>query len=286
MCGAIQRSSDTLESLKLCITRWEPSSSSSIYELLKDTKSPSFPQLAILHFEICSGDLEKSLNCTLPLAQPPFLMPPESDNIFTVLESSCIHLVDIYLKCICRPLLQYLLSYGSTLQPLAADFNNAISQHKSSLHTLSIRSSWDNGLAFGNNNKELLLLPLPALETLRVPVFVDSGWAQEGDAYLKLCLDRALNSAQFPLLRQLYLDPIVGKPEPVGSGDSGWARGNYITSLMDHAEALRRLCSYQFSSKSVGEAIREDPLPVVLTGGQRTYPIRTKEGWRYRSQTD
>ncbi|KAH6910352.1 hypothetical protein BKA70DRAFT_1272857 [Coprinopsis sp. MPI-PUGE-AT-0042] len=319
--GAIHRSSDTLESLELCIPRWE-SSSSPIQELLEDTNPRSFPRLTLLSLEICSGQLEKTLKCTLPSPSRQFSslqalhltgrlsldttnMPPESDNIFTVLENSGIHLVEINSQCICEPLIRYLLSYRNTVQQLtiedadrtysnlelAADLNEILLQHKSSLRNLTIAAARDNGWAVGDNNMELLTIPVPALEALSVSVFVSSNGTEEINDYLvsaqflsQTCLDRALESASFPLLRHIYIDTMV---EPA-RGLSGRRCGNYIMRLrkLRFEEALRRLSSYRFTSNTIGEAIHEAQLPVIYIGHQCTRPFHRKEGWQYRTLPD
>jgi hypothetical protein len=63
VCGAIHRSSDTLQSLNLRIPNWEPSSSP-IPELLNGADSLSYPKLAKLFIEIYNGNLERTLDCT------------------------------------------------------------------------------------------------------------------------------------------------------------------------------------------------------------------------------
>jgi hypothetical protein len=209
--GAIHRSSDTVQSLKLDLLRWK-SSSSPISDLFNGA---NFPRLATLHLQVCGEKLETTLQCTPPLPAhqlsslkalhltgilgwyPPEI-PAGSEHIFTFLQRSGIHLVEINCGYICEPLLQYLLSYSQTLEVLkiadigrarsklapSTDFNRALSQHGPSLRELTVRTDKDHGWAMGENNKDLLMVPLSALESLSVSVAVGDVQPLEKDDYL------------------------------------------------------------------------------------------------------
>jgi hypothetical protein len=106
--------------------------------------------------------------------------------------------VEIHTQCVCKVLLVYLLAYSNTLEALkiedtgraysnlelAADLKGVLSQHSLSLRELSIWTTRDQGWALGVSNKDLLMVPLPVLETLTVSVFMGSKKEGEGDDYL------------------------------------------------------------------------------------------------------
>ncbi|KAH6910351.1 hypothetical protein BKA70DRAFT_121714 [Coprinopsis sp. MPI-PUGE-AT-0042] len=165
----------------------------------------------------------------------PTKMLREDDNLFTVLKKSSIHLTEIQSNGVCKPMLRYLLSYRDTLQRLilsvnrsdldqllAADLDAVLLQHQCSLRELCISAKLNSGWALGVKNKGLLLVSLPVLDTLSIPVFLDSGGSEEEEDYLRICLERAVNPTQFPRLRRLHID-------------------------CRFAEALQRLRTYRFA---------------------------------------
>ncbi|KAH6910359.1 hypothetical protein BKA70DRAFT_1272878 [Coprinopsis sp. MPI-PUGE-AT-0042] len=209
----------------------------------------------------------------------PTQMPSDNDNLFTILKRSGIHLTEIKSGGICKPLLQYLLSYRNTVQQLtlnvslstanqrlAEDLDKVLLNHQSSLRELSISAPLDEGWALGENNKDMLLVSLPVLQSLKIPVFMDSGGSLgERIIWYKLCLDRVVDRTRFPLLRWLHIDCMVDKI-PKYSGFRTPPRcgaGAFVNRQRRYAEALRRLQSYRFNidnSGARGGAMAQLPL--------------------------
>ncbi|KAH6908031.1 hypothetical protein BKA70DRAFT_1280548 [Coprinopsis sp. MPI-PUGE-AT-0042] len=309
ICGVISRSSHTLEGLKLRIPRFKHQSFPAC-DLLEKTNISCFPKLRSLSLEISSAPLEMALRCALPSLRPyfsslrtlhlpgrmsdiPTQMPNETDNLFTILESSGIWLTEIQLGGICKPLLQYLLSYRNTLQQLiltvsrsasnqalAADFDKVLLQHQSSLSELRINAPLDDGWALGENNKDLLLVSLPVLETLKLPVFLGNGTPAEGEDYLRTCLDRAINPVNFPVLRWVGIDFMVEKKPSRHFSAGGWRCGTGLRAARDRRsrEALSRLQRYRFP---VSET-HEGRLPILHVCGQDIIPTYSSSEKEYR----
>lgn len=189
-------------------------SCSPIHDLLRKPNSPYFPKLASLSLEISHAAPEATLTCTLPSLRPrfpslqavhlpgrmsvvPTQMPREEENFFTILIKSRIHLTEIQSNGVCKPMLQYLLSYKDTLKrlvvsvnrddpqrPSATDLDKILLHHQSSLRELSISAKRNSGWSLGLNNKGILLVPLPVLDTLNIPVFLGNSNDIEDEDYL------------------------------------------------------------------------------------------------------
>lgn len=136
-------------------------------------------------------------------------MPPQADNLFTVLGRSGIRLTEVHVGGLCKEMLEYLLSYSDTLQvlelrvshsasnrPLATYLDNVLSNHQHSLRHLSISAAVDEGWVLGENNKDMLLVPLPVLDSLSVSVsldYNDDGELERIIWYVVLTKHRSLN---------------------------------------------------------------------------------------------
>ncbi|KAH6910353.1 hypothetical protein BKA70DRAFT_1272858 [Coprinopsis sp. MPI-PUGE-AT-0042] len=231
------------------------------------------------------------------MSDVPSQMPREEENLFTVLKKSSIRLTEIQSGGICKPLLQYLLSYRDTLQTLtlnvsrspsnqvlAVDLDTALLNHQTSLCELSISAKLDEGWALGENNKDMLLVPLPALESLRIPVYLGSDGSYEGEDYLRICLDRAVDPTRFPILRRVHVDYMIDARTALDL--SGGPRcGNAILAFARrrHDEALRRLQSYHFTISDTGGAAFARP-PVLHIAHQDIPATHDEMGWRYVPQ--
>ncbi|KAH6910324.1 hypothetical protein BKA70DRAFT_1560926 [Coprinopsis sp. MPI-PUGE-AT-0042] len=307
--GAISRSANTLESLMLGIAPGK-GSSSEIHELIQASNSKPFPELRSLSLEI-QGDLEMTCRHTSLTSHFSSLralhlnggrvyrhtLPPEQHNIFTVLMRSCIYLEDV-VSYISAPLLLYLTSYSNTLEKLAVrdfssgsssravsqGFNSILLQHKDSLRELTMRASFDDGLAFGDNNNNLLTVPLPALTTLNIPVFLTIDGGKDRD-HLRTCLDRALNACNFPFLRQVTINVTVNS----ASMRNVRTCSQYYPSLRKRccAIALQQLPSYRFTAtqgETEGKGAWDQKLPSLsIQGIQDIFLSLEEDGWQYKA---